>query len=361
MQSFFHPHDDNGRTHNHEHPHGMAAHLGGSHHGHHHHSHAPVTFDHAFGIGVALNVAFVLIEGGCGFWINSMALLADAGHNLSDVVSLLLAWFAIRLARREAHGRYTYGYGRATILSALANAVLLVVACGGIVWEAIQRLREPADVQGGVIMTVAFVGIIINGATALLFMRGNQHDTNIRGAFLHMAADAAVSLGVMLAGFLITFTHWLWLDPLISLVIVAVILWGTWGLLTDALNLALDAVPRSIDLERVREYLLSLEEVQSIHDLHIWAMSSTETALTAHVLVSEMPADRSNSLLESIMDELERRFDIVHTTIQFEIQPDDGSTFVCSQACDEHSKEQSKAPSEHGEQRMSEPPKKLLY
>jgi cobalt-zinc-cadmium efflux system protein len=309
--------------------------LGGSHHGH---SHAPATFDRAFGIGVALNVAFVLIEGGCGVWINSMALLADAGHNLSDVISLLLAWFAIRLARREAHGRYTYGYGRATILSALANAILLVVACGGIVWEAIQRLREPAEVQGGVIMVVAFVGIIINGATALLFMRGNQHDTNIRGAFLHMAADAGVSLGVVLAGLVITFTHWLWLDPMISLVIVAVILWGTWGLLTDALNLALDAVPRSIDLERVRGYLMNIHEVVSIHDLHIWAMSSTETALTAHLLVNEMPASRSNALLESIMQELEDRFEIVHTTIQFEIQPADGSTFVCSQACEDHAK-----------------------
>lgn len=303
----------------------------------HAHSHTPATFDRAFAVGITLNLAFVFIEGGFGFWSNSMALAADAGHNLSDVLSLVFAWFASWLVRKRLNAatrsRYTYGFRKSSVLAALLNAVLLLVACGGIAWEALERLREPAPVAGNVVIWVAAIGVVINTATALLFMRGREHDANIKGAFLHMAADAAVSLGVVISGIVIGQTNWFWLDPAMSLFIVAVVVYGTWGLLTDALTMALDAVPRDVDITAVREYLSGLAGVASVHDLHVWAMSTTETALTAHMVFSEgysLPAP--NTFFHDAAHALEEQFAIHHATLQLEAA--DGSA-TCHQDCEE--------------------------
>ena len=280
------------------------------------HSHAPADFGRAFAIGIALNTGFVIVEAVFGVLSHSLALVADAGHNLSDVLGLLLAWGATVLARRVPTPRRTYGLRRSSILAALFNAVFLLVAVGGIAWEAVGRFRDPAPVQGQTVIGVALVGIVINTATALLFMSGRKGDLNIRGAFLHMAADAGVSLGVVLAGVAILFTGWLCLDAAVSLLIVAVILWGTWGLLKDSVNLALDAVPEGIDAAGVKEYLASLPHVLEVHDLHIWGMSTTEAALTVH-LVRDVPTC-DDALLSRVSRELHDRFGIEHVTVQLE-------------------------------------------
>lgn len=283
--------------------------------GHEHHHHGTGDYGRAFAIGVVLNSLFVLLEAGCGIYAQSLALLADAGHNLSDVLGLLLAWGAITLAKRRPTKRRTYGLRRSTIIAALANAVLLLVAVGGISWEAIRRFAQPEPLQEGVMIWVATAGIVVNTATALLFLRGS-HDVNIRGAFLHMAADAAVSLGVVVAGVTIYFTNWLWMDAAISLVIAAVILWSTWGVLWESLDLALDAVPRGIEPRAVEQYLASLPGVTEVHDLHIWGLSTTEAALTAHLVMPD--ASHEDSLLQQVTKELHDRFGIEHATLQIE-------------------------------------------
>lgn len=285
-------------------------------HGGHGHSHAPADFGRVFAIGVFLNVAFVVVEAGFGYRAHSLALVADAGHNLSDVFGLLLAWGASVLARRAPTTKHTYGLRRSSILAALLNAVLLLVAIGGIAWEAIRRFSEPAPVVGTTVIYVALVGIAINTATALLFLSGRKDDLNIRGAFLHMAADAGVSLGVVLAGFAMLATGLTWIDPVVSLVIVAVICVGTWGLLRDSVNLALDAVPEGIEVEAVKSYLTALPNVSEVHDLHIWAMSTTETALTAHLVIPN--GGGGDALLARACTELHDRFGIEHATLQIE-------------------------------------------
>jgi cobalt-zinc-cadmium efflux system protein len=295
--------------------------MGEGHSHNHGHDHGPRDFGRAFAIGVLLNSAFVLIEAGFGLWSGSMALVADAGHNLSDVMSLLIAWGAAYMATRPANSRYTYGYKSSSILAALANAGLLLVALGAILFETIDRLFDPAPVEGWTMIAVAGVGIVVNGATALLFASGRKHDINIRGAFLHMAADALVSVGVVAAGIAILLTGELLIDPLTSLVIVAIIGFGTWGLLRDSVKLALLAVPDSIDESAVRAYLSDLPGVAAVHDLHIWPMSTTETALTAHLVMPRgQPGD---AFLHEIAHELEHRFRIGHATVQVETGADE--------------------------------------
>jgi cobalt-zinc-cadmium efflux system protein len=270
----------------------------------------------AFALGTGLNLLFVAVEAVFGLLAGSMALLADAGHNLSDVFALLVAWAASSLTRRAPTPRYTYGLRSSSILAALLNAVILLVAVGAIAVEATQRLVRPAPVAGVTVMAVAGVGILINAATAFMFARGRDNDLNVRGAYLHMAADAAVSLGVVLAGLAIVLTGWLWLDPLVSLVIAGIIVWGTWGLLRDAVNMALHAVPAGIDPGAVRRRLEQVPGVASIHDLHIWAMSTTETALTCHLVMPQgCPGD---AFLASLTRSLHDEFGIAHATLQVE-------------------------------------------
>ncbi|MCI0358501.1 MAG: cation diffusion facilitator family transporter [Planctomycetaceae bacterium] len=282
----------------------------------HAHNHSPVDYNRAFALGVGLNTVFVVAEAGFGVATGSLALLADAGHNLSDVLGLLLAWGANWLARQSPTRRRTYGWRRSSILAALLNAMLLLVAVGGISWEAIRRLIAPEPAPGPAVIWVAAVGIIINSGTALLFLRGGERDINIRGAFLHMAADAAVSLGVVVAGILMQRTGWSWLDPATSLVIAVVILAGTWGLFRESLNLALDAVPAGIDPQAVDDYLSGLPGVAAVHDLHIWALGTTETALTAHLVVPNRTDH--DALLADLSHELHDRFGIEHATVQIE-------------------------------------------
>jgi len=282
----------------------------------HPHEHAPKSFGFAFAFGTALNVAFVIVEAIFGFLGNSTALLADAGHNLSDVCGLLVAWGASVLSRRTPTTRYTYGLGSSSILAALFNAMFLLTAVGAIAWEAAQRLAHPVPVAGTTVMIVAAVGIAINGATAWLFASGRKGDINIRGAFLHMAADAAVSAGVVVAGAIILLTGWDWVDPAMSLLICIVIVWGTWSLLNDSVRMSLAAVPPNVEPAEVRSYLGQLPGVAQLHDLHIWPMSTTETALTCHLV---MPGGHPGD--EFLMDaarELQHRFSIGHATIQIE-------------------------------------------
>jgi len=288
------------QTHNHPHPNGPQA----------------ARFDRAFAIGVILNAGFVLVEWTFGVLANSLALIADASHNLGDVLGLLLAWGAASLARRRPSPRFTYGLRSSTILAALANAALLLVITGGIAWEAILRFRNPASIDAPVVIWVAALGILVNTATALLFLSGRKRDLNLRGAYLHMAADAAVSLGVVVAGLLTLATGWIWLDPVVSLAIVAVILLGTWGLLRDATRLALHAVPEGVDPADVRRFLERQPGVEEVHDLHIWGMSTTETALTAHlVMPGGYPGD---AFIAELADRMDRDFGIAHATLQVE-------------------------------------------
>jgi cobalt-zinc-cadmium efflux system protein len=282
----------------------------------HSHAHAPANFGRAFAIGVTLNFGFVLVEVGFGLWAHSLALVADAGHNLSDVFGLLLAWGAVLWSKRAPTKRHTYGWRRSSILAALANAVFLLVSIGVIAWEAIRRLVQPPEVDAHVLIWVSAAGIAVNGVTAALFASGRKHDLNVRAAFLHMAADALISAGVVVAGVLILFTHWLWLDPVVSLVLAVVILVGTWGLLRDSVRLAMDAVPEAIDLTEVSEYLAGLPSVLNVHHVHVWGLSTNEAALTAHLVLETRTTD--NALLTRINHDLCERFGIGHATIQFE-------------------------------------------
>jgi cobalt-zinc-cadmium efflux system protein len=286
----------------------------------HNHDHSPSDYNRAFAIGVALNVIYIVVEATYGFLAGSLALLADAGHNLSDVLGLLLAWGANYLVQRKPTERHTYGWRKSTILAALTNAIILLVAMGGIAWEAVQRFSDPSPVAGKTVIIVAAIGVVINTATALLFLSGRKTDLNIRGAFLHMAADAGVSAGVVLAGVVILTTGWPWIDPVVSLTITAIILVGTWGLLRDSFNLALDAVPAGIDPEAVKTYLSDLPGVTGVHDLHIWAMSTSETALTVHLVKPDARDD--DALIEQASRELHDRFGIEHITIQWERRPE---------------------------------------
>ena len=302
-------HDHSSHDHAHGHDHGHSHGIGGHHHG-------PVdTGDWRYAVGLIVNLAFVVCEFGAGLWADSSALMADAGHNLSDVLGLAMAGGAAWLARRAAGSKRTYGYGKATVLAALGNALLLIFACGAIAFEAVRRLAEPAPVASGVIIVVAGIGFFINLGTALLFMKDQHKDLNVRGAYLHMMADAAVSLGVVVAGVVILFTGWSLIDGVVSLLIVAVIMIGTWGLLKDSVNLALDAAPNGLDVGEIRAAFLALPGVTAVHDLHVWGLSTTDAALTAHI-VHERPD--GDVLLAEAQGLARGRFDISHTTLQLE-------------------------------------------
>jgi cobalt-zinc-cadmium efflux system protein len=300
----------------HKHDHDHHSHKHDHHHSQHNHGHAPTTFNRAFAIGTILNLGFVIVEASYGYLAHSLALFADAGHNLGDVLGLILAWGASTLARRPPSHRYTYGWRASSILAALVNAIILMLSMGAIAWEAIRRFNDSVPVSGVTMIGVALVGIIINGMTAMMFASGRNHDLNIRGAFLHMAGDALVSLGVVIAGIAILMTQWLWLDPLVSLILVVVVVIGTWELLKDSVNLAMDGVPEGIDPRAVKNYLMECPGVVTIHDLHIWAMSTTETALTVHLIIPQgYPGD---AFLWEVSQELDHHFGIKHCTIQVE-------------------------------------------
>lgn len=300
-----HKHADHG-SHKHDH----------DHHGGHRHP-APNNYGRTFGITIVLNMLFVVVEFTYGFLANSTALIADAGHNVSDVLGLLLAFGAVVLARRQPSKRYTYGLRSTSILAALANAMLLLLACGAIAWEAAHRFAQPPAIAGLTVSIVAAIGIVINGLSALLLMKGSKGDLNIRGAYLHMVADTAVSLAVVLAGVTMLYTGWYWLDPVISLVIVLVIVIGTWGLLRDSLQLALSAVPAQIDAPAIDAYLSGLEGVTDIHDLHIWGLSTTENALTVHLV---MPGGHpGDAFMDDIVLTLKERYAVHHSTLQIEL------------------------------------------
>lgn len=302
-----HDHEHHGHDHGHAHLHGAG------------HVHAPADFGLAFAIGIGLNTLFILAEVAAGIFGNSVALLADAGHNFGDVLGLLVAWGASMLVKRRPTARFTYGLRGSSILAALFNAVFLLIAVGAIALEAIQRLGRPEPVAEIAVMVVAAIGILVNGGTALLFASGRKGDLNIRGAFLHMLSDALVSAGVVVAGFVILLTGWFWLDPLVSLAIAAVIVWSTWSLLSDSVKMSLAAVPEAIDPARVRKFLLAEPGVVEVHDLHIWSMSTTETALTAHLV---MPAGHpGDDFLHHLCDELDHDFAIGHATLQIETGP----------------------------------------
>ena len=293
--------------HDHDHAHG-----GG-------HVHAPASFGRAFAIGIALNAGFVFLEAIYGYLGNSVALFADAAHNLGDVLGLVVAWIASILVRRAPSARFTYGLRGSSILAALFNAVFLLLTIGGISWEAIQRLGRPEPVSGKIVMIVAMIGIVINGITAWLFASGRKDDLNLRGAFLHMASDALVSAGVVAAGLVILLAGWLWLDPVVSLAINAVIVWGTWGLLSDSVGMSMAAVPNQIDPAELRRFLATREGVASLHDLHVWPLSTTETALTCHLV---MPAGHpGDAFIHDLCEELAAHFRINHSTFQIEVDP----------------------------------------
>jgi len=283
---------------------------------HHHHHHAAPDYNRAFAVGVALNVGFVVIEVFYGVMANSLALITDAGHNLSDVMGLLLAWGANYLAGKQPSPRRTYGYSRATILASMFSAFLLLAAVAIISWEAVNRFFTPSEPAGQTIMVVAGIGVLVNAITAWFFVSGKDHDLNIRGAYLHMAADALVSLGVVISGFVIWKFGLKWFDPLSSLLIAVVIFWSTWGLLRDSLNLAIDGVPRNVDPGAVRDWLSAQAGVEGMHDLHIWPISTTETALTAHLLMSKPP--ENDEFLHHLASQVQEKFKISHATFQIE-------------------------------------------
>ena len=313
-------HDHSGHAHDHE-DHGPTR--------GHAHVHAPASFGRAFAIGIALNLGFVAVEALYGVISNSVSLLADAGHNLSDVLGLGVAWLGSVLARRAPTARFTYGLRGSSILAALFNAVFLLVTVGGLSWEAIRRIGSPEPVAGKTMMAIAAIGILVNAATAWLFASGRKDDINLKGAFLHMASDALVSVGVVAAGLVILITNWLWVDPLVSLVINAVIVWGTWGLLRDSVGMSMAAVPPQIDPAAVRGLLSARPGVVDVHDLHIWAMSTTENALTCHLVMPDgHPGD---AFLNELCSDLAQRFRINHTTVQIEVDPH----IACALAPDE--------------------------
>ncbi len=316
------PQDQGGHGHGPGHDHG---------HGHHHgpgHQHAPAHFGLAFAIGIGLNLALVALKLVVGWRVGSFALVADAGHVFGDVLGLVLSWWAMALQRRAPTDRHTYGLRRSSVLVALTNAVVLLGGMGALAWEAIGRFQHPVPIDGIALIWVSAVGIVINGVSAALFMSGAGKDLNLRSAFLHLASDAAVSLGVVVAGAVILATGWQWLDPLVSLGIVAVIVWGTWSLFAESLNLALDAAPAAIDVAAIRSYLRAQPGVSDLHDLHVWAMSTTETALTAHLVIPA--AGSHDALLHRIATELHERFGIGHATIQIE----SGTDASCRLAAD---------------------------
>jgi cobalt-zinc-cadmium efflux system protein len=283
-----------------------------------------------FVLAIGLNLVYLVLEAVMGLWVGSLALLADAAHNLSDVVGLALAWAAVMLAGRQPTNRRTYGFGRVTILAALLSSLILLLTMGAMAWEAISRLDDPQDVPATTVIWVAAVGLVINALTAWLFVKESSHDLNIRGAFLHMAADAAVSAGVVLAAWLMLVTAWLWLDPVISILVAVLVVFATWGLLRDSAALLLDAVPPAMDTDEVASFLLSQHQVHSVHDLHIWAMSTRDTAMTAHLVVD---SDHDHALLADLQDQLASRFGIGHMTIQMEPEDQD---WVCPQASSHH-------------------------
>lgn len=295
----------------------MHGHHGHSHsgHSHDHAHHAPAPTDKRYIVAIALNLGFVVMEASAGFIANSTALLSDAAHNLSDVLGLALAGGAAWLAKRSAGTQRTYGYSKATVLAALANALVLVIACGAILWEASSRFFAPEATQPLFIMVVAFAGVIINGMTAMLFLSGRKEDVNVRGAYLHMLADAGVSAAVIVAGAAILFTGQNWIDPAISVMVVLLILWGTWGLLRESLDLAMDAAPAHIDVAAVRTYLATQPGVIAVHDLHVWAMGATKPALTAHLV---RPDGGDDAFLAQVADGISHRFGIGHVTLQVE-------------------------------------------
>ncbi len=309
-----------GDNHHHHHHHHHHQHDH-DHHGHqdhkHHHHHGPKNYNTAFVVGISLNILFVLIEGLYGYWSQSLALVADAGHNLSDVAGLLMAWGAFWLARKKPTTKFTFGLRKSSILAALFNAVFLLIAVGIILWEALHRLMNPNVIETQTVMVVATIGIIINGLTAMLFFKDKNDDINLKGAYLHMAADALISLGVVISALIISFTGFYWIDPLVSIVIALVIIYGTWDLLKHSVLLSMDAVPAEIDLVAVKTYLESIENVCEVHDLHIWAMSTTETALTAHLTMTTMNLD--NNKLVEISTDLKSKFKIHHPTLQTEM------------------------------------------
>ncbi|EUK19296.1 cation diffusion facilitator family transporter [Commensalibacter papalotli (ex Servin-Garciduenas et al. 2014)] len=306
-----HEHDHNHDDHHHEQE------CGGHSHSHGHH-HVPKSFGKAFAIGISLNLIYVIAEAAWGFWGNSLALLADAGHNLSDILALACAWIAAILSKKRPTDNFTYGYRRTSILASLTNAVILLIVTGGIIWEAIERLFHPAPVAGWTVIIVAAIGVIINGLTAMMFVSGHKEDLNIKGAFLHMAYDALLSLAVVITGIIILFTGFNILDPIISLVVSIIIIMGTWSLLKDSVALAVDGVPTNINRKEVESYLRALPSILDLHDLHIWAMSTTETALTVH-LVSNVD-HRLDDFLSVTAQQLQDKFKIGHTTIQIELQ-----------------------------------------
>jgi cobalt-zinc-cadmium efflux system protein len=286
-------------------------------HNHFQHHSLSHTYNKAFSIGIILNISYVIVEFTYGFVTNSMALIADAGHNLSDVIGLSIAWGASYLAKTTPTYNRTYGLKKTTIVAALLNALILLIAVGAITIESIRKLINPQPVEGTIIITVAAMGVAINAFTAFLFIKGKEKDINIKGVYLHMAADAGISCGVVVAGIIITFSNWLWLDPLVSIVISIIITMGTWRLLKDSFMLSMDAVPNNIDIEKVKYFLLSLPKVKDLHDLHIWGMSTTESALTVHLVLECVPAD--NKLIEIINKSLQDDFGINHPTIQIEL------------------------------------------
>ncbi len=310
-----HDHGDHGHEHD---SHGHDHHTHG--HVHHGHSHAPASFGRAFAIGITLNTAYVIAEAVYGVTANSLSLLADAGHNFGDVLGLIAAWIAAWLGTRPPSARYTYGLRGSTILAALSNATVLMLVTGGIAWEAIMRFMHPEPTAAVTVMLVAAGGVLVNGFTALMFMSGRKGDLNIRGAFLHMASDALVALGVVAAGAAILFTGWRWLDPAVSLVISGIIVWGTWSLMRESLDLALHGVPAAVDEAAVLGYLNTLPGVVEVHDLHIWGMSTTETALTAHLV--RPGGELDDGLLRTACGELRTRFSICHATLQIEAGSD---------------------------------------
>ena len=282
----------------------------------HNHSHSNnINLGNAFKIGISINIVFVIIEASYGFFSNSMALVADAGHNLSDVLALAFSWVAVILSQRKPTLKFTYGFRRSTILIALLNTVLLLAAVVFIVWETIERMGKPLEINSNTVITIAAIGIAVNGFTAWLFMKGKKHDLNIRSAFIHFIADALVSLGVVIAGIIMAFTSIIWVDSLVSFVIIAVILYSSYHLLIDSVNLALDAVPENVNIEEVRNYLKSLPEVSNIHDLHIWALSTTDAALTVHLATN---MQTNITFITNIQHQLHHQFDIEHATIQVE-------------------------------------------
>lgn len=305
-------HHDHNADHNHSHSHGG-------------HSHIPAEFNNinlSFVIAVGANLAFTIVEAVYGYLTSSMSLLADAGHNLSDVLGLLLAWGAAFLATRKSSDAYSYGYKKTTILAALMNSLILVLAAGFIAIKSLEKLFMPSDVAAIPVMIVATIGIAVNAGTAMLFMKGSKDDLNLRGAYLHLAYDALISIGVVIAAIIIYFTGYMWIDPLMGLVIVIVILGGTWGLLRDSVNLILDAVPHDIDLKQVKNYLLGIDGVTEVHDLHIWGMSTRENCLTAHLVMPDNTLWDCEESYANIGRDMEHQFSIHHVTLQVEKDPD---------------------------------------